>query len=171
MRLNVAVTLGKELLNKHNLNSWTLKLDSSRSRFGQCRYKYKEIGLSRYLTLLNNESQVKDTILHEIAHALTPRHHHDLTWKLKAIEIGARPVRCYNTKEVTSASKYLLTCSACSAEYRTNRKARRGATFICRKDRTPLELRENNVIKTESILEDMMQKHGLSEEQVRVLIS
>lgn len=40
-------------------------------------------------------SLIRDTILHEIAHALVgPNHCHDLVWKAKCLEIGATPRRC-----------------------------------------------------------------------------
>ena len=60
-----------------------------------CRYGTRTIELSVFLVDRNGPEEVRDTILHEIAHALVgPGHGHDAVWKRQCIEIGARPVRC-----------------------------------------------------------------------------
>ena len=76
MNLNDAKTLANELMNQHGLYDWTFMFDDAKLRFGQCRHRSKEISLSRELTELNDVVHVKDTILHEIAHALLPRGTH-----------------------------------------------------------------------------------------------
>ena len=135
MKLSEVGTLAKELIQTY-CPDYTFKFDSSRSRFGQCRYNQKEIGISRYLASVNSYSQVKDTILHEIAHALT-RSGHDEKWRQKCIELGARPVRCYDVKEVQSTPKYRMSCPACSRTYQANKKPKSNGHWICRFDRTP----------------------------------
>ena len=89
---------------------------------------YGTITLSKPLCLLNDETQVRDTILHEIAHALTLGHGHDNTWKRKCVEIGAKPIRCYSSDEVTRPKmKYVAICGGCQREFqkgRITRKAR-----------------------------------------------
>ena len=51
--------------------------------------------LGWYRADLSSLDQVRDTILHEIAHALVgPGHGHDAVWKRKCREVGARPERC-----------------------------------------------------------------------------
>ena len=52
--------------------------DSAKRRAGVCRFATQTLGLSAPLTTLHSEVEVRDTILHEIAHALVgPRHGHD----------------------------------------------------------------------------------------------
>lgn len=73
------------------------KSDSMRAKeiVGRCNYTVKTIELSWPLTLVNSAELITDTILHEIAHALVgPGHHHNLIWQHKAVQIGARPIRC-----------------------------------------------------------------------------
>ena len=42
----------------------------------------------------NGPEEVRDTILHEVAHALVgPGHGHDTVWKATAAQVGARPQR------------------------------------------------------------------------------
>ena len=95
MNLYAARDLALALMRQHGLHDWTFRFDHARRRFGSCRPRRRLITLSRPLAFLNEEAQVRDTILHEIAHALTPWDGHGRNWKRKCIEIGAEPRRCY----------------------------------------------------------------------------
>lgn len=80
---------------------WKGKMDDAKKRFGLCRMSSKEISLSGPLTILNPEEEVRDTILHEIAHALAWELYkencgHDERWKTICRRIGARPERTYD---------------------------------------------------------------------------
>ena len=70
MELSAALKLGRELMASHGLGDWVLNLDRARTRAGACRPARREISLSAHLTRLHPEMEVRDTILHEIAHAL-----------------------------------------------------------------------------------------------------
>ena len=125
MNLFQAQNLAIDLMRKHNLleQGWRFQFDNAKRRFGVCKYRPKIIGLSKELTLLNDENRVKNTILHEIAHALTPGHNHDNVWKRKAIEIGCDGNRCYSSKVVaTPESKYVAVCKGCNHTYKKHRK-------------------------------------------------
>jgi len=129
-----AQQLAKQLMNEHGLTEqgWRFEYDTAKIRFGVCRYGSKMIGLSQPLTLVNNEAEVRDTILHEIAHALTPGHYHDAVWKAKCREIGCRDERCY-TKDntVTIAGKYRAVCGGCGETYERMKRVRRGRRTAC----------------------------------------
>lgn len=84
----------RELLDEHNLYGWKAEIKDSRSWHGLCDYSKKTIYLSLYLSLYGTGKQIRNTILHEIAHALTAGHCHDKVWKAKAIEIGCDGKRC-----------------------------------------------------------------------------
>lgn len=121
MNLNQVISLGNQLMKQHGLTSlgWFFELDNAKRRFGVCKYRSRTIGISKYLAVLNDEAQVKDTILHEIAHALVgPGHGHDAVWKRKCIEIGAKPERCYSSTEVTTPKlRYYAICGGCGLEH------------------------------------------------------
>lgn len=75
---------------------WTFGFDFTERRFGLCSYARKRISLSKLLTCLNNEAEVKETILHEIAHALCrPSDGHGSFWRNIARMVGAKPTACY----------------------------------------------------------------------------
>lgn len=125
MKLNEAKDLAIKLMTKHGIieQGWSFEFDNAKRRFGCCKYRSKRITLSVYLTELNLVDKVKDTILHEIAHALCPRQGHNQVWKRKAIEIGCSGNRCYNSAEVeTVKGNYVATCSGCDKSFNRFRK-------------------------------------------------
>lgn len=88
-------------LNRHGLSDWGVRLNQNpNSHFlGLCSYKDKCIILSAHHIDIHPEPDVRNTILHEIAHALTPGHRHDDVWVAKAREIG-----CDNTLPCSNLS-------------------------------------------------------------------
>jgi predicted SprT family Zn-dependent metalloprotease len=143
MNLYSARDLARHLMHRHGLHGWTFTFDHARRRFGSCRPKQKRLTLSRVLTLLNGEDEVRDTILHEIAHALTPGDGHGRRWKLKCLEIGARPVRCYTEESVAAPPRrpapLQIGCPACG--WWSDRHRRSNRRLICRSCRRDVVIR------------------------------
>lgn len=114
MDLNSVENLANELMTKFDLfnQGWKFEFDRSKQRFGCCKHRVKKITLSKNITLLNSIEHVKDTILHEIAHALVGAyHHHNHIWKRKALEIGCNGERCYDSVTIsTPERKYMYRC-------------------------------------------------------------
>ena len=78
-----------------------------------CRFGKRQIGLSRPLTELHSEEEVRDTILHEIAHALVgPEHGHDRVWRAKARAIGSSGERCVSLDAPRVVGDWVGTCPA-----------------------------------------------------------
>lgn len=79
-----------ELLGQHGLGHWRVVFDRAKTRIGRCLFETREISLSGPLMALQDYGQVREAILHEIAHAITgPEHGHDEAWRLTAQRIGA----------------------------------------------------------------------------------
>lgn len=77
-----ALKLAPRLMDTHGLKNWTVELNKSVHKFGRCGHRTRRIILSAPLVELNTPDEVRDTILHEIAHALTPNHRgHSARWK------------------------------------------------------------------------------------------
>jgi len=128
MLLTEVKIMAENLMFQHGLkqSGWTFQFDNAINRCGCCRYRIKKIQVSKHYASLNNEAIVKDTILHEIAHALVgPGHGHDHVWKAKAIEIGCSGFRCKSedTHEgfVRTPSRYIATCHSCKNNTFRNR--------------------------------------------------
>ncbi len=126
LELAAAESMANDLLRRHGLwGEWNFIFDRATQRFGNCNYRRKTISLSRQLTLLNNEVAIRDTLLHEIAHALAPRNAgHGEKWKVIARSIGCNAQRCYGDEVVTPNHKYIGTCPTCRITIKRSRKKR-----------------------------------------------
>jgi len=107
--LGMAIDLATELMDAHGLVGWRIKLDHARRRAGQCDFTNKTISLSRLYVRHADIGHIRDTILHEIAHALVgPRHGHDAVWRQKAREIGCSAARCHSLS--FARARWVMTC-------------------------------------------------------------
>lgn len=132
MRLDEARLLARSLMDEWELEHWEFKFDRAVKRFGLCQGLKVErgyitegvISLSEHLTSLNDEVEVRDTILHEIAHAIAPaRAHHGWEWKQAAIRVGADPTRCYDSARVaTPEAPWTGTCPQCGKSWPYHRR-------------------------------------------------
>lgn len=79
-----------EEMDRAGLTGWSLTWDHARRRAGACRFETRTISLSKPLMQLYEYEQVREVILHEIAHALVgPSHHHDAVWRATALRLGS----------------------------------------------------------------------------------
>lgn len=134
MDLQEAEKLARELMHEHKLNfdCWIFQWDNAKKRFGYCNYREKVISISAPLTLLNSADHFKDTVLHEIAHALAPSgagHNH--RWKYIALAIGCNGKRCYDGDVVIPKMKYTTLCPNCGKQGQRNRQGRATACGRC----------------------------------------
>ena len=135
MDIHEAEQLVNEHMRDYGLHDagWVFRWDNSKNRFGVCKYTQRVIGLSVNLVRLNDQDQVLDTILHEIAHALVGHGHgHDDVWKAKCVEIGARPERCYQRDVPRPMGRWTATCQGCNAVYDRHKAPKTGTIYYCR---------------------------------------
>ena len=91
-RLNSVAGTARRLMDAHGLTGWTLAFVEAKRRLGDCHFKDRVIRISRSHALEGSEVQIRDTILHEIAHAIAGREAgHGPLWKATARRIGATP--------------------------------------------------------------------------------
>lgn len=119
MKLSKAKTLAIELMQEWDLTPrWSFEFDNAKRRFGCCKIGKKKITLSKHLTKRNKLEDVKDTILHEIAHALDyedrGKSDHSEHWKRWARKVGADDSRCYDGDKINGVEyKYYDYCPNC----------------------------------------------------------
>ena len=121
MEFQAARTLAFDLLALHGLKlpiRWT----NTRRQLGCILFKNRiavEMRLSKVFIAANEESEVKDLILHEIAHALVGcQHGHDHVWKAKCREIGARPEQYAKLSRTKMTPTHEVKCTACGCVYK-----------------------------------------------------
>jgi predicted SprT family Zn-dependent metalloprotease len=134
MDTDKAMSLARALCDEHGIHvpiEWhNRKCSAGTTHFlgGQCT----RIALSRPITVLNSEEQVRDTILHEIAHVKAGlKAGHGRMWKLTAMLIGARPEPCCSDGTVLPTGRYYAVCPVCAQELNKYRKPRAGSRYIC----------------------------------------
>lgn len=123
MDVRDAVAVAEGLLAEHGLVGWSVVLDGAKTRAGVCRPGRREIGLSRPLTELHGPAEVRDTVLHEIAHALVGTGHgHDAVWRATARRIGCTGQR--TTSAPRPPGPWVGRCAAGHVSTRHRRPAR-----------------------------------------------
>jgi len=75
MKENKIKELGNKLLKKHGLEDWEITIGELEvflinPIFAGCSYEHKEIRINRDFISLMIEKDIRDAILHEIAHAI-----------------------------------------------------------------------------------------------------
>ena len=136
----------ENLVEKHlkyrcpDLNYEIVYSDSMYKYLGLCSYTAN--GKNKYATLkfslpyfracqeTGNFDDMKDTVLHEIGHAITyytygVKHVHDYLWKEITEEIGGKPQRI-SDNNFFRPYRYIYRCPYCGNETRTLRKYMKG---------------------------------------------
>ncbi|BDA64557.1 SprT-like domain-containing protein [Actinomyces capricornis] len=113
MHLPDVMALARELMEEHGVGHWGLELDRARRRAGQTDHARRRITLSRHLMALYPESEVRETVLHEIAHArVGASHGHDAIWTAEARRIGASGTRLVGAGSPRLRGRWVGRCPA-----------------------------------------------------------
>lgn len=146
MNLNEAQALARRLMDENGLSHWQFDFDRASRRFGSCNWTRRQITLSWKLTALNTSEQVRETILHEIAHAMAPGDGHGNKWRSACARLGIEPNRCYTDSEVKSPSRRMspfeIGCAQC--DWWTPRFRRPTRMLVCRMCRNEAMIRERS---------------------------
>lgn len=112
MELRDVRRLAERLMDEHGLDGWTFTFDRAVRRAGKCSYTSRTISLSAPLAKLHDEVEVTETLLHEIAHALTPGEGHSAKWRRTAVRIGSSGERCVDSTAPSVPGDWVGVCPA-----------------------------------------------------------
>lgn len=88
-KLREIETLATSLMREYGVDEYQFKFGHARRYVGCCHYNSKTIRLDINFCLLSTERMIRNTMLHEIAHALVGSGHgHRKVWQDKARELG-----------------------------------------------------------------------------------
>lgn len=153
MKAREAESLVYKYMAKYDLpDEWLFDWQNKKRALGTCSYSRKEIRLSKWYVELNDKESVVDTILHELAHALSFVRYgragigHGRLWKKVCREVGAIPKAC-STESLTKPQnhyKYVDTC-CCGITYKKHR-IRNNRTYSCPKCRQNLFVEKKDIV-------------------------
>jgi len=133
MDVHEAEGLARDLLAHFPLKNWHFGWNRRKRSLGLCRYRDKTMELSVHFVLANSLEQVRETILHEIAHALAgEKAGHGPVWKMMCLRVGCKPERCDKGEAVMPRGRWQARCLACGKEYWRHRRPSRRARYWCR---------------------------------------
>lgn len=137
MKLEKAKTLAIELMIKHKVCrlGYTFRWTTKKSFLGQCCYNSKTIYLSVPFVEINGIKEVRDTILHEIAHALASHYddeeNHGKIWKKWCRTVGAKPKRACSKAKINY--RYTIYCVECKRKICGRHRFRNQSDYYCGK--------------------------------------
>ncbi|MGN6367343.1 MAG: SprT family zinc-dependent metalloprotease [Phycisphaerae bacterium] len=133
MEMLDAERLASELMRAHGVGDWAFGWNRRKRALGLCRYQQRRIELSAHFVRVNGEEIVRDTVLHEIAHALAgQRAGHGPKWKAMCLRLGCKPERCDKGEAVMPRGRWEARCPTCGKEYWRHKRPQRGARYWCR---------------------------------------
>src|SRR4051794_12385578 len=95
MEFGEAERAARDLMLLFGLADWDFAWNWRKRALGLCRYRERRIELSRWFVKANGEEMVRETVLHEIAHALAgEKAGHGDRWKAMCVKVGCKPERC-----------------------------------------------------------------------------
>jgi predicted SprT family Zn-dependent metalloprotease len=118
---------------------YKLQWMNKKTVLGQCFYGRQVIMLSKFHAQHNDRSITRNTILHEIAHALAGvGAGHGPKWKEICVKIGAKPKACASIERHNH--KWELSCSCDTYKYYRKPAATTVKWAVCRKCRSGFKL-------------------------------
>jgi predicted SprT family Zn-dependent metalloprotease len=135
--LREAERLAADLMRRHGLTDkgWALRFNNRRKALGiAVKHRGKRwIGLSLPFVRLNPPENVREVVLHEIAHALRGvEHGHDRQWRLIARSIGASGRSWYGEPIIVPKGIGRWVCDVCGSSSEIYRKPKSGVRYSCR---------------------------------------
>lgn len=134
MQLVVAEKKARALMNKHGLNKWGFEFDRATRRLGATWINLCKISLSKKFVELNTWDEVRETMLHEIAHVLSPIDAgHGKRWKETYANIGGNVNRNYANLVSPYKGRALLTglCPNCGQKTFARRRIKSACRNCC----------------------------------------
>lgn len=103
------VGYAQSLLTEVGLSRWSVEISRGRRTIGLCSYADRTIYLSKHHIDNDSYDDVKDTVIHEVAHALNPADGHGSKWKNTAISLGGSGEQ-YHAHGKSYPSKWSTMC-------------------------------------------------------------
>ncbi len=113
--------LCRTLLDQHGLTGWQVGFIKAKRTCGLCDYTTKTVSLGLPYIARNPDDMIRNTILHEIAHALAGwQAGHGPKWKAVCRQVGCNPERL-NKVATMPVGAWRANCPGCDRLYSKHR--------------------------------------------------
>lgn len=103
--------LAETLIGEHLPSPWAFGFDTAKRRAGACHFATHRITLSRYLAVKHPLEDMRQTLLHEIAHALAGHTAaHGPTWRAIATRLGYTGGTTHHLEVATEFARWVGMC-------------------------------------------------------------
>ncbi|KHK99553.1 hypothetical protein LK09_02725 [Microbacterium mangrovi] len=118
-------TWADALITAHLDDSWSFGFDNAKRRAGACNYTQRRITVSKYLAARYDDETNRQTLLHEIAHALAGSDaRHGPRWRRIASGLGYRGGVTHQGETAVELAPWVGVCPAGHTVYRHRRPTR-----------------------------------------------
>lgn len=122
----------RKMMDENGLQDWSFHFDRGTTRLGACYSGLKKITISKQLAMNNPWKQIRETMLHEIAHALTPAYMgHNRIWRETYTKLGGAETRDYSVIKMP-ALKAIGHCPNCKRKVQARRKSAVACGTCCK---------------------------------------
>ncbi len=133
MKIEKVREIALDMMKKQKLRGWKIEFNNAIHGIGTCHFYDKVIKFSRKHCELASDTDVLDTIAHEVAHAVVGYNkgniHCDL-WKAKCIELGGTGKVQWDDNN-TIPHKYKSVCKYCNTIYKRHTFKRNLSCSVC----------------------------------------
>jgi predicted SprT family Zn-dependent metalloprotease len=120
---------------------WTFGFDRAVRRAGACHHAERRITVSRHLAERADEPEVRQVLLHEIAHALAGhRAGHGPRWRARAARIGYTGSRLHGSPIAEERATWIGACPAGHEHRRFRKPTRETSCGLCSRRFSPANL-------------------------------
>lgn len=124
--------LARELLQMYGLTDWSFEFDRARTRAGLCNFQLRRISVSRHYSMVSSLDDVRQVLLHEIAHALVGKAQgHGRIWRAKASSIGYQHRKIDGRQIAQATAPWAGICPGGHQHFRYKRPARATSCLLC----------------------------------------
>ena len=117
---------------------WTFDFDRAKRRAGLCNFTDRRITVSRYLAEKYELEEVRQILLHEVAHALVgPDAGHGPTWRSTAASIGYTGGRTHDGEIAHEQAPWIGLCPAGHEFFRFRKPTRPSSCTKCARGYSP----------------------------------
>lgn len=120
------------LIAQHLDDGWSFAFDNAKRRAGACDYVKRRITVSRYLSARYDDDTNRQTLLHEVAHALAGAEAgHGPRWKRVAVSLGYTGGVTHRGETANELAPWVGVCPNGHVAYRHRRATRATSCARC----------------------------------------